>query len=233
MYHLKQLLKEIPTRIGKTQRIVIHVGITIQRLWISQTLHMGIGTQEPAKSGIINTPIHMNQPHAIELLMPGIAPAELGEELTERVLPVGLAARTEGIETVAFHHLGVFIGDHVGTAQVILMQVAGVVDVITALGIEHCGTSHLNVVLVLDDTLVQGDPLVAFTQINCGGRFCVVLDHVTADAVVIGIVFEADRVIPADDTQRFVEAGPGDGAARPAGHVAVGIVGVGVGPRLR
>ena len=34
---------------------------------------MGIGGQEPAQRGVIQPPIHMNNPQFIEMLMPGVA----------------------------------------------------------------------------------------------------------------------------------------------------------------
>ena len=88
---------------------------------------MGICTQEAAQLRVVDPAIHVDQPYSVQGFVAGEAAGGGcgGSQPAGGILPVGLALHAKGAKTQAFGHLAAFVGDHVGGAQVIGVQVAG------------------------------------------------------------------------------------------------------------
>jgi len=208
---------------------------------------MRVGRQEPSRHRIIEPAVHMDQPHIIQHLVPGIAVVHV--RVVQEAIRVGRAVRVAALAPrVIRQALGDrsgSVGDRDDAAEVVLAVVlqtgagnrypVGLCD--GDVFAEH-HPARVQVVLVLHRAgqgVIGRD--VFFLEMQAGVVSGAQDDDDRLirlqflDALVFGVVPELGRLGSirglAGNLVGNVEAGPDGGAPRPGGHVAVGVVGVG------
>ena len=227
-----------PARVRVAERVVVDVGVAVEGLGRGRVRHEGVGGEEPAEGGVVDTAVHVDQADAVEVLVAGEAARGLGVGGGRGAGgPVGEPALAVGVEGQALDHDAGLAGDALHRAQVVAVQVARPVgrrQVVVEDGVDGDRGAGDHVVDQFVGAADPGPALVEAADVDHVADKAV-LDDALLDPCPVRAVDEAGLVAGGGlaDQGRLVEGGVGEGqlgrAAGPAlGQVAVGVVEIGL-----
>ena len=249
---LEQFPDEIPARVRIGQGIVQHVAVPVVTLREVRELYDRVRLHEPAQPRVINTPVHVDNPHRIHHLMAGEPAGGAGDIKAHpgqgRQVPPGrgMAPLPPGVITQLLHDDAQCIGDDTDAAQVVPQEVLRghglrlgahpvLHDGLVFLGNERRPAGDITLVLIqaagvghlLHAPHIQGRGAL----IVRGRRRALVVRVRALEAGPLGAVGEACRMVALDDALYLAERGVGQRAPGPGQLVAGGVIGIGVAPR--
>ncbi len=235
----------LPARVSQRQWVVHHIGIAVVRLQVARCLNHEVGTDEPAHHRIIHAPVHVHQPHLVHHFVTGVAVVHVrtGQCIARVCRPIQVAPFAPDVVGQILDESSTAIRDVHDGAQVILVVVlgygGGYRNAVRCRGgddlAEH-EAARIQVVLVFDGPrkraacgkvflLEMQAGVVARAEYHDLGA----VRQVFPRAFVVGVVDEAGGGTGGGigDGIDHVIRPPADRAPRPAGHVAVGVIGIG------
>ena len=124
----EDLLDEEARGVGVGERVVVGVGVAVEALGTVGRLDKGVGGEEASEGGVVDPAVHVDQPDAVEMLVAGEAARGFPVEGVRRTrLPVGQAPLSVRVVGQVRDHGAGLVGDGLDRAQVVLVQVTGLV----------------------------------------------------------------------------------------------------------
>jgi len=193
---------------------------------------MRIGAEKPAQLRVVHPAVHVDQAGAVQVFMAGVlAHGGMGGVVNEFLrddtvgFPVSGFAFAKRFKRGAFHDGSTLIGDGVGGAHVVGMDVVCFRRAVAVIGAHGDGApAGVDVVLVLGVAVLVGDFFKQLAHVVYCGDLAVFVFHLLV-AVTIWPIAERKLRCPFTDEFGFVEAAPAQGLAVVAGEgVAVTVI---------
>ncbi len=215
-------------RIGERERIIADIGVAVPALRAERTFRDRIRGREPRQQRIVDSAVHVHEPDRVEFFVSGEAATGLAADAACNVVgTVRIAALAPGVIGQPLHHHAEFIRDDRDRAEVIGVEVARG----QRLG-GDLKRSHAD--LGISDREIFG-PLrrsrAGIADFRQHAEACDIerrpLRGHLLEALMLGVVDEADRTCALRDARGLIVGRIGNGAAKPRGLVAVRVIGEG------